>query len=280
MSKSILAGIPYEGEVEADITKTDELEKETPKESPAEIKPKEEKAASSEAAPEAKEEPKAEDNTLNVNNVPFHKRPEFKNFKDEREAKFQKFLDEQERKTQEKFTALEKQYQTKNPQNVTVPKWFENLYGDNPEAWVEYQKATQTEREQMKSDIIREIKAEQEKASDYQKSLDNWVNENVNALADYTKQNNLPDFDKNKLMKIMVDYAPSDENGNLDFAKGYGLYMELNSIEQAKAKEKSDARKDLASQTTKTSKGEVEPKDFMTQKDFQGKGMWEIIKGK
>ena len=74
-------------------------------------------------------------------------------------------------------------------------------------------------------------------------------------------------FDRNELMKVMYDYKPSDEKGNLDFKKGY----EIMELLKKKDPEKSKARKEIGSDSGE-GKSEPQAKKWFTPEDMRGVG--------
>jgi hypothetical protein len=69
-------------------------------------------------------------------------------------------------------------------------------------------------------------------------------------------------------MKVMTEYKPTDENGNLDFRKGY----EIMTLLKTKDPKKSEARKKLASDDKGKGNAEPEAKKWFTPQDMRGQG--------
>ena len=70
-------------------------------------------------------------------------------------------------------------------------------------------------------------------------------------------------------MKVMMDYKPSDDEGNLDFKKGY----EIMNLLKKKNPESTKQRKEIVNEDSKT-KSEPGEKKWFTPEDMQGRG-WE-----
>ena len=244
-----LAEIPSEGKtlkVEKEVIK--EEEKETSAESPAEKKPEEEKK------PPAEEEKETE--------IPFHKHPRFKEViqaRKEAEKKAEELEGELEKLREDvdsKFSEI------KESHSETIPAWFSELYGDNAEAWNKYQEHDKETRDEIKQEIREEFESEQKKKTKEAEYWNNWIDGQITDLKDTGLK-----FEKNDLMKVMFDYKPTDDEGNLDFKKGYEIMEML----KRKDPEKSQARKVVVDEGGK-SKSEPEAKEYFTPEDMRGKG--------
>ena len=245
-----LAEIPYENEGKdlGDIYK--EEEKETPAETPAEKKPEEEEETEEEKiAREAKE-------TEEEEKIPFHKHPRFKALVDEKNQ-YKEELDKFKENMESKFSEI-KESQSKT---TNIPGWFTELYGENEAAWVKYQEYDKQTRDEIKQEIRDEFQKEQKEKDELSSKWNSWIDEQVDSLKEDGKK-----FEKNELIKVMMDYKPSDDKGNLDFKKGYEI-MEL----LKKNPEKAEARKKLVDESGK-SKSEPEAKKWFTPDDLKGKG--------
>ena len=240
--------------LEGDIDPFAALEKETPSESPAEKEPK-------------VDEPKEGENTPK-DNVPFHKHPRWI----EREEEL-KTLRENEEKTAKELAelkAFKAEIADKIEPTFAIPEWFKELYGENDVAWKKY-----AEREaQREVEIEQKILARQEdikkKAETETQFWNKWVDIEVNKL----KTLGL-DFDRNELLKTMVDNQDQvkDENGNFDFAKGYKLYSESKPVPKP---DTSNARKQIADITAKNAGGDKKSKDYLTPADLRNKSWSDI----
>ncbi len=245
--ENFLADIKTEGQPLSDV------ETATPPESQPETKPEEDHKPTQEgeSAPVEKK-------------VDFHEHPRFKALIEEKNA-LKAQVDELSHLKADVDSW--KASQTKSD----TPKWWQTLYGDSPEAgtaWNEYQSHDKEVRQQIKSEVLSEIKAQEQKAHDEEQAWGKWVD---SSLAELTSEGLT--FDRNKLLKIAADYQPSDENGNISLRKAYDLYTKLEG-----GSEKSDARKKLASMTSPdTSHGESK-KDYWTSADIKKMGGWSGIK--
>lgn len=267
MPEELLAGIAKPN------TLGDAEEKETPDDSQSENKPDKEEPShqgdedkSEDESENTEDDKKSEDdkdksedksNTDDEDdkksNIPFHKHPRFKQIIDDNK-KLKETIDGLTSKQDETDKKLSKD-------NETIPNWFSELYGDNEKAWEMYNDRTKTERKEMKAEILSEIKEEQSKATEETNKWNEWVDDEIQSLKDEGLK-----FDKNELMKVAVDYKPTDDKGNLDLKKAYDiLQMQL-------VKPKSNERKKVADGTTKQTKSESKSDEFQTAHSLRNKG--------
>lgn len=239
-------------------------EKETPAESSPESN-RTETSPSSQGEQEQQEESVTSQPEANTENeeekVPFHRHPRFKALIEEKQHLRQTVEDllplreEVERMKQE---LKEKGVATTPTQ---IPNWFSNLFGENEYAYQEYMKHTQAEREAIKSEIKQDFEREQQLKAQEQQRWRNWVDENLNILKEQGHK-----FNKNELMKIMFDYKPTDDQGNLSFEKGFDLYQKIKLSELNSSKEK----KDIASKSISENKPESKSRGYKTSADLRG----------
>jgi hypothetical protein len=207
-----------------------------------------ERETPAESQPETKqEEVKADEE----DNTPFHLRWK------EREAKlkedFEQQLNEVRREVDEKVQKLE-------PRNENIPDWFTELYGANEVAWQKYsERESQREIEIEQRVLAKQEEKRQAETQEVQK-WENWVNEQVKSLESEGLK-----FDKNELIKTVMDYRPTDENNNFDFKAGYKIMEAL----KAKDPAVSHARKQIADTMTQSKTGEQPKKDFMTAQQLR-----------
>lgn len=216
------------------------LEKDIPSESPAEKEPEKDKPA--EGA-----------NTPPQDTVPFHKHPRWI----EREKELVT-IKEHEAKIAAELEQLKAQ---RTPSNPSIPDWFKELYGDNSVAWEKYSlRETQLLQEVEQKVLDRQqqaVQAQQAETAHWSK----WVDDEIARLESEGKA-----FDRNKLIKTMLEYRPTDEENNFDFNKGYEIYKALEGTPDTA---KSQARKQLADTASASSKGEPKAKDYLTTNDLR-----------
>lgn len=265
-----MADVQTEGET---LEEQDNREKETPEESPTEEKTEESEPSSQgeekeqetpkekegKETPEPKEKP---ENTETEENIPFHKHPRWQEMqrrlkeKDEALADLTKFKEEAQPKLQEL-----------GKEDRPVPQWFSETFGENKEAWNQYQSYEQQLRQDIKNEVKEEQQSQAQKQQDDQKHWQNWVSDKIGELQDEGLQ-----FDRNELLKTVADYKPTDEEGNLDFRKGYEILSRLKEVEGAKKSQETQKKKEVASQTMEESKGEQPEKGYKTSHDIRKEG--------
>lgn len=210
----------------------------------------------SESLPEEhqEEETPAEGDVPAEDNLPFHKHPRWI----ERENELQEIREREEAMVAE-LAELKAQKSTRGEE---IPPWFSELYGDNQVAWNKYSEHEQARTEEIEARIIARQQEAQTKEVQEAEHWNKWVDSQIDELADTGKK-----FDRNKLIKVMLDYSPTDAENNLDFDKGYAIYEAL---EGKPDTAKSEARKQLADTTTVT-KGETPKKDYLTPAELRNR---------
>jgi hypothetical protein len=241
--KSFFDELPKQEDPFADLGK----EEETPPESSPENNQEKDKPEEGEVQDKAPNTP--------VKEVPFHENPrwqqrereleELRAFKEEAEAKFQ---------------SLEKNI---TPSEVSIPRWFSTLYGENTEAWEAYQEHEGESREQLKREVIESQKQEQYAAQQEEQKWLNWVEDGVQSLKSEGKV-----FDKNELLKAVLDYGFTDESGNYDFRKAYNY---LEATKGTRPSPQTEAKKKIADISSSGKGGESTQKDYLSQKDLRHK---------
>ena len=161
-----------------------------------------------------------------------------------KDARFKRVIEERNRERAEKRELLERleklekgnqPTQTKTP--TTKPAWFAKYFGDDEEAWQGFQQMTASAKEEAKAEAIADIKREQESERNSSSKWDKWVNEQVESLEEQGET-----FERNALLKVMDQYRPTDDEGNLDFHKGLELLrLKGDKPSQVEAKRKAAA---------------------------------------
>lgn len=249
--EEILADVKQEGE-----NPFEDMEKETPSESPTEKEPEMDKPEEGDNTPEEKEE-----------NIPFHKHPRW--IERERELNRLKEQEEENARVIAELSAFKEEAAKKlEPTDTKIPDWFSELYGENDVAWKKYSEYEEAKELEIERRVISRQEQARKQAEEQNQYWNRWVDDEISKL-EATGRN----FDRNELIKTMLDYAPTDGNGNLDFEKGYKIYDTLKSKED---KTSSQAKKVLADTTTRSSTGERKSKDFMTADELRRKS-WQDL---
>jgi len=209
------------------------------------------------------EDPQLKETETEEDKLPFHKHPRWKKVMDE--LKDLREFRENTTKTPEKVEDV------KMPE---MPKWYTDLYGENQEGWEAYVKQRQSEREEDRKAILADLEKRQKEAEEKVSKMDAWVDEQVQTLKDDPE---IGAFDRNKLLKVMLDYKPTDDEGNLDFYKGYQI-LQLQDKKPAGENPditKSKIKKAIASQTVQKSKS-TENTGVMSTNDVRYKSFSQL----
>lgn len=223
-----------------------EVEKDTPVDSPSTEEPKE-------------EQPVEGEDTLPTEHIPFHEHPRWK-AREEELRELRERDGEREREIAELRSFRDDL--TKHNENSTVPDWFRELYGDNQFAWQKFSEHEQARTEEIKRSLQEEQRQVQARQVEETTRWNRWVDDEITKL-----QADGRSFDRNKLIKVMLDYRPTDDSNNFDFEKGYRIYEAL----EAKDAPNTHARKQVADLAAPSPKGEAKPKDYLTSNDLRNK---------
>lgn len=293
-NNDFLASIQQEGqsafeEESKEETSTAESEKslkDTETESLPETKPEKDESAS-QAEDEDKDvsESKEKSEEAEVFHA-FHEHPRWKAREEEL-----KELREQNEKLLE-FQQRAEPLLSKYEERETVkqkPQWFLNLFGDDENAWNQYQESSKQEKENLKKEILNELKPYTEIAekSKKQKELEDWASKEWQSLAKDTEvQKDLKlkglklEQIQGDISKVMSKYLPTDEKtGNVSIRKSYELWKDIYKPVSSKTNSAIlDEKKKIAGKTiSKTKESEGEKRDYRTSADFRGKSFADLI---
>ncbi len=267
---SFLASLKREGE----ITPVENEEKDTPSpsESPSENESSNEDDKNGEGDKDKDNEKESashqadEKSTDDETKLPFHKHPRWRRMQEE--------LNDL-RSFKESIVENKKDDTQKN--NTAIDPWFVELFGDNEEAWKKYSLYTEHQRERLKDDILQELSKQEEQKKNEQKKMDEWVDNEIQKLED---DPSIKSFDRNKLLKVTLEYLPTDENGNIDFRKGYDLMIKLqDTTKDANKKDKiTEEKKKIADKTIGGSQRESQQPTYKTSNDLRNKSFTDLIR--
>jgi hypothetical protein len=194
-------------------------------------------------------------------NIPFHEHPRWK----QREEDWKTRFESQEQENNRRFEELQGKVQSVEQSN-SVPEIDPTLIpliGDNPEAHRAWKEMQQKERQQIRQDVAKEMSQKRQDEKDQVDRWNNWVDTEVSRLKTEGRK-----FDKNALLKVALDYRPTDDKGNISFDKALTILEATKPRDSAKAK----AKKEVASQvTSKATGGSAEPSKVITQKDVRNR---------
>lgn len=200
-------------------------------------------------------------NTPDETNVDFHKHPAWK----EREALWHK----REQDWQEKMSTLEKSVQElaaarkETPANSPAPQWFRGVYGDDEEAWKDYQSHQRSIIETAKREVVEEQRRAAQEVTQRQKQWEDYSNRQMDSLEGEGNK-----FDRTELKALVEKYSPIDANGNADYRKGLEIY---NLTQSAKPKPSIAAKKKAADIDSTDSDAEPSSKEYVTSEDLRGR---------
>ena len=244
-----MADIPHEGDP---LEEKDEEGKETPPESPPEKKTEQEKSPSQEGEKES---------TPEEDKVPFHKHPRFQEItRENRELKeavkgLSKFREEAEPKLKEL-----------GQKGQPIPQWFANTFGENEQAWEQYQGYEKELRQKIKDEFYQEQEELGKQQEAEQKKWSDWTSNQLQQLKDEGLK-----FDQNELLKVLVEYKPMDDEGNLNFHKGYEILSKIKTAEGVDKSKKTEEKKKTASATMEGGEGGEQERKYRTSKDLRNK---------
>ena len=190
--------------------------------------------------------------------VPFHKHPRWKEMYEDNKA------------LKERLAALESPkppaQQSANKQ-TDIPDYWKDLYGDNAErTWSAHMRTLDDVKRQAVEETEQRLNAKQRQEAEVQQHAQRYVEESLSNLKAEGKS-----FDDNELLKVVSDYRPITADGQWDFEKAYQI---LQMMKGSDGKEKSEARKKLASETTRnSSKGEPDKKGHSIE-ELRRRGGW------
>lgn len=215
-------------------------------------------AASSTEDKTNEEEESPSDDKQDEEKIPFHKHPRW--------IAKQREIEDLKAQLEEVKGAIESRDESDEDEIVEIPKWFVDLYGEDPEAYQAYLIAEEEREKEREERLLTRISRQKEEESEKEQQQQQWVTDQLESLHAEGEE-----FDDNALMKVMVKYAPSDEDGNLDFNKGLDI---LKNIQGGSAKpDATAAKKRIASDTT-PSGGEIGSQDVATSETFRKNRPW------
>ena len=153
-----------------------------------------------------------------------------------------------------------------------------SLVGDNEEVNKQWQKERERLKIEMRQELEEEQRSQAKRARDEQERWAKWTEDR---LAEVEKEFGV-DFKKdeskkNELSKIMLDYSPTDTEGNLDYRKGMKILTELSKVRDGEKTQQTQAKKDIADATISKETATETTKGFLTANDLRGKDWRSLI---
>ena len=252
MAESLLANIPHEGDP---LEEKDEEGKETPPESPPEKKTSE-KEPPQEGEPEKVNTPEEEEIS----------------YKKKTSERFQTLLEHNQslKKAVEELSKFREEAEPKlkelGQKGQPVPSWFANTFGENEQAWEQYQGYEKELRQKIKDEFYQEQEELGRQQEAEQKKWSDWTSNQLQQMKDDGLK-----FDQNELLKVLVEYKPMDDEGNLNFRKGYEILSKIKVGEEVEKSKKTGEKKKIAGATMEGGEGGEQEKKYRTSKDLRNK---------
>lgn len=264
-----LAGIRRENMMEFAPEK-DEQETETPAESPSEKEPKDEESGSQPEAQEGKDDTPPAEAKPSEEEEPavfeaFHKHPRWQSL--QKELKDLSQFKEQTMPLLEKIaTSLESNQDTIPP----MPDSFKDAFGENQALWEKQYRYEKQREDRLLSAVRQELQTAIQAPTREEKKWNEWVDNSVAELeAEGLK------FNRNELMKVAVDYQPTDKEGNISLRKAYDI-LQLKKSQTTPASKPAEKKKEIAGKTMGGKEGTTEVKDYKTWGEMRHRSFADI----
>ncbi len=179
--------------------------------------------------------------------------------------------EESDRKLQElesKLSALESK---KEEKPIEQPEFLTDMVGKNEEIARKWQQERASIKEEAKQELVQAQIEAQKKEAETREYWNKWTQERFSEVeqefkVDFKSNASL----KNELAKIMNDYTPTDDKGNLDYRKGMKLLTDLKKAEAQQEDKKVQVKKNIADATVSKETSTKERKNFVTRNDLRG----------
>ena len=168
-----------------------------------------------------------------------------------------------EREAREELANKLKEFETRETEQ---PEFLTDMVGENETVAKNFAKYRQEEREIIKQELIRDQQEAQAKEQEQREHWQKWTQDQFDKVG--AKDENT----KNELSKIMIDFSPSDDQGNLDYSKGMKILTSLKEANKADDKEKIEVKKAIADATVSRETSTTEKKDYVTSADLRKYG--------
>ena len=241
MSDEIFGEIPREGETVEEVLNS--VDKELQVEVPAESLPEKEKL-------------ELPDESILKKNSAWE---EMRTAREEAEAKAQEL--------EARLQALENEGKGEEKSEFVAA-----LVGENEEVSRSWAKEKESLKEEIKREQIQEQLEAQRKEKEQKEYWTKWTNDR---LSEVEKEFNV-DFKsdenkKNELSKVMLDYSPTDEQGNLDYRKGMKILNELSRVKEVEETQKTQVKKNIADASVSKETSTQSNRGFVTSNDIRGR---------
>lgn len=156
--------------------------------------------------------------------------------------------------------------------NIEQPEFLTKMIGENEEVAKDWMKEKATIKEEVKQELIREQIDAQKKEADTKAYWNQWTQDRFGEVEkDFKVSFKSNPTLKNELAKVMNDYTPTDEQGNLDYKKGMKLLTDLKKAQALQEDNRVQVRKNIADATVSNETSVQKNKGFLTSQDLRGK---------
>lgn len=267
-----LASLQREGEIKPEAEPKEEDKEKNPPASPAENKPKEDEKGSQPKEGEKPEvtekdgEGAGETPPESIDKpIPFHQHPRWI----AQQSELQELRDFRDKA----MPLLDKLTESKPAEeNTEIPEWFTELFGENDAAWKKYRAYDMSQREQLRSEIVTEFQGQSERLAQEEKKADQWLNTEIAKLADEGLK-----FDRNELLKVALEYLPTDNEGNISLKKAYQIMQGVKPAPDPAKPKPADEKKQVADKTMQKGKTDDAPKGYKTSNDLRHRSFTDFI---
>ncbi len=152
---------------------------------------------------------------------------------------------------------------SKSGEEVKQPEFLTDMVGKNEEIARKWQEERNNLKEEVKQELIQAQVDAQKQEADTKAYWDRWTSDQLNKVGAID-----PNV-RNELRKIMNEYTPTDEQGNLDYVKGMKLLTDLKKGEAQEAEKKIQAKKNIADATVSKETSSKESKGYLTRNDLR-----------
>ena len=263
--EKLMAGVEVEGAIPEDETNdqnNNEQETETSEASPAETKLTEE-APSQEGAPdqeaeteEAQAEPEEADGNIpdETNNLPFNKHPRFKEVIEEKNY-FKERTERLEAQIQQLQETVKPLTEAAKPaEQVKIPKFLADVYGEDPEVYAEFVNEQRRIAQAVLDERSRQEQQEREQYQTAKQKEEAYISEQFKIIEDQHGVRLDPGTsERNEFTKFYIENPISkfDDEGKpvYDIVGGYNLFKRIKAAESAVPSPTTQKKKAIASQT-------------------------------
>lgn len=181
---------------------------------------------------------------------------------------------EEMRKKNEALETRLKALEKEKEETIEVEKsdFVKSLVGENDDVERKWAEEKITLKEEMKRELVQEQLEAQKKEQEQKEHWTKWTNDRLSEVEKEFKVDFKADEStKNELSKIMLDYSPTDEAGNLDYRKGWKILSELNKVKETEKNSVTQVKKNIADATVSKETSSQQNKEYLTSQDLRGK---------